>query len=84
MGVQGVSEYEREALILSRPPAILWVLSHRWESTSPRRAEPCSLPTRVQSRKGAAGAHPRVASLGLRPINLQPPLYGVLLTMSVP
>ena len=21
--------------ILSRPPAILWVLSHRWESTSP-------------------------------------------------
>ena len=44
MGVQGVNEYEREALILSRPPAILkvncpegaregglghWVLSHR-------------------------------------------------------
>ena len=45
-------EYEREALILSRPPVILkvncpegaregglghWVLSHRWESTSPPR-----------------------------------------------
>ena len=24
---------------------------------------------------GAAGAHPRVASLGLRPIHLQPPPY---------
>ena len=28
-------EYERGALILSRPPAILWFLSHRWERNSP-------------------------------------------------
>ena len=51
----GKGEYEREALILSRPPAILkvncpegaregglghWFLSHRWERNSPRRANP--------------------------------------------
>ena len=50
-----VGEYGHEVSILSRPPAILkvncpegaregglghWVLSHRWESTSPRRAKP--------------------------------------------
>ena len=26
--------------ILSRPPAILWFLSQRWERNSPRRAKP--------------------------------------------
>ena len=52
----GTGEYERGALILSRPPAILkvncpegvragglghWVLSHRWERNSPHRAKSC-------------------------------------------
>ena len=34
-------------------------------------------PYRGKPEWGAAGAHPRVASLGLRPIHLQPPPYGV-------
>ena len=33
-------EYGHEVSILSRPPAILWFLSHRWERNSPRRAKP--------------------------------------------
>ena len=36
-------EYGHKVSILSRPPAILWFLSHRWESTSPRRAKPCNI-----------------------------------------
>ena len=34
-------------------------------------------PTGENLSGAAAGAHPRVASLGLRPIHLQPPPYGV-------
>ena len=30
-----VGEYGHEVSILSRPPAILWFLSHRWERNSP-------------------------------------------------
>ena len=33
-------EYGHKVSILSRPPAILWFLSHRWERNSPRRAKP--------------------------------------------
>ena len=35
-----VGDYEHEVLLWSRPPAILWFLSHRWERNSPRRAKP--------------------------------------------
>ena len=57
-----MGEYGHGVSILSRPPAILkvncpegaregglghWVLSHRWESTSPRRAKPCKTARRV-------------------------------------
>ena len=35
--------------ILSRPPAILWFLSHRWERNSPRRAKPSP---HLQKEKG--------------------------------
>ena len=35
-----VGEYGHEVSILSRPPAILWFLSHRLERNSPRRAKP--------------------------------------------
>ena len=39
-GVRGKGEYGHAVSILSRPPAILWFLSHRWERNSPRRANP--------------------------------------------
>ena len=34
-GVRGKGEYGHAVSILSRPPAILWFLSHRWERNSP-------------------------------------------------
>ena len=34
-GGPGVSRHGERSSPLRRPPAILWVLSHRWESTSP-------------------------------------------------
>ena len=34
---------------LSRPTAILWLLSHRWESNPPRRAEPLQRISRNQA-----------------------------------
>ncbi len=66
-------EYERGALILSRPPAILkvncpegaregglghWFLSHRWERNSPPAGGEIS-PPKQQISAGAAGASPR-------------------------
>ena len=41
MGDRGKAVIGERSSPLRRPPAILWVLSHRWESTSPRRAKPC-------------------------------------------
>src|SRR5699024_4896354 len=35
MGTGGKANMSASALILSRPPAILWFLSHRWERNSP-------------------------------------------------
>ena len=46
-GGPGVSRHGERSSPLRRPPAILWVLSHRWESTSPRRAKPCKTARRV-------------------------------------
>ncbi len=46
-----VGEYGHEVSILSRPPAILWFLSHRWERNSPRRAKPS-----CNRRKGSIAA----------------------------
>ena len=36
-------------LLWSRPPAILWFLSHRWERNSPRRAKPSRRPQAAKS-----------------------------------
>ena len=67
-------EYGHKVSILSRPPAILkvncpegaregglghWVLSHRWESTSPRRAKPCSPPYKSTEQKRSGGGTPQ-------------------------
>ena len=46
-GGPGVSRHGEQSSPLRHPPAILWVLSHRWESTSPRRAKPCKTARRV-------------------------------------
>ena len=47
-GGPGVSRHGEQSSPLRRPPAILWVLSHRWESTSPpgRRNPPRNQPRR--------------------------------------
>ena len=44
-----VGDYEHEVLLWSRPPAILWFLSHRWERNSPRRAKPSRRPQAAKS-----------------------------------
>ena len=57
MGGRGKGEYGHIVPILSRPPAILWFLSHRWERNPPRRAEP-------SVKKKTPGHIPRPVHIG--------------------
>ena len=70
----GVSEYERGALILSEPRWRFGDFAAMGKVT--RRPQAAKSPLRPLNKQ-AAGAHPRVASLGLRPIHLQPPPYRI-------
>ena len=89
-------EYERGALILSRPPAILWFLSHRWERNSPPAGGEIS-PPKQQISAGAAKSPARTSRSGAsgrpRPTEEakisgggggKPPPYSILLTMPAP
>ena len=70
----GKGDYEHEVLIWSRPRGRFGSFAAMGKGT--RRPQAAKFLLRPLNKQ-AAGAHPRVASLGLRPIHLQPPPYGI-------
>ena len=89
-------EYGHGVSILSRPPAILWFLSHRWERNSPPAGGEIS-PPKQQISAGAAKSPARTSRSGAsgrpRPTEEakisgggggKPPPYSILLTMPAP
>ena len=71
-------EYERGALILSRPPAILWFLSHRWERNSPPAGGEISPPNSksLPGRRNPLREPPGVARLETAPYGRGKNLWG--------
>ena len=75
MGVRpGKGECGHEVPTLSRPRGRFGSFAAMGKGT---RRPQAAKPPCATKYSGAAGAHPRVASLGLQPIHLQPPPYGI-------